>query len=242
MTNVYPDLSSEAIALRLSARAPQLAFRDHVAEHGSEAARKLYILALEYDLVYFGGRLGNLMIEIASPASPSALATHEPSSPEGVACVIRIARSVVEAGEALAADALLHEMVHVFQTATDAREPGYQGHGPGFAAKCNEIGAQLGLPPVGVKGRAKRGQAALPDCAQWPLNVRPEGYYGDAPRAGKAVARATKARKPRAAKSAPTPAQSSEDAVLVAIRALAACTPDERSAVLAQLGLAACPA
>jgi hypothetical protein len=47
---------------------------------------------------------------------------------------------------------------------------------PRFAAKCNQIGATLGLPPVGVKGRH-----GLPDCAQWPACVRPAGYYPEAP-------------------------------------------------------------
>jgi hypothetical protein len=245
MNAVYPDLSSETTAIRLAARGPQLALKAHVDAHGSTAARDLYAKAREYDLAYFGGKLGDLMIEIASPASPSALATHEPSSPEGVACVIRIARSVVEAGDALAFDALLHEMVHVFQTVTDAREPGYAGHGPGFAAKCNEIGAQLGLPAVGVKGRAKRGEPKLPDCAQWPLNVRPEGYYGDAPRAGKAVARATKSRTPgrqRRSDMGTHPSDMKADPVSVALAAMAVLCPADQAAVLAQLGLAACPA
>jgi hypothetical protein len=241
MPSCYPDLSSETTMIRLAARGPQLALRAHVDAHGSEAAQKLYRQARAYDLAYFGGKLGDLMIEIASPASPSALATHEPSSPEGVACVIRIAPSVVEAGDTLAFDVLLHEMVHVWQTMSDKREPGYQGHGPEFAAKCNEVGAALGLPPVGVKGRAKKGAVALPDCAQWPLNVRPEGYYGDAPRAGKAVARATKARQPKAARKSPAPAPVL-DPMAIALAAMAALGPADQAAVLAQLGLAACPA
>jgi hypothetical protein len=64
-------------------------------------------------------------------------------------------------------------MVHAWASEVDEDlEPGYKGHGPRFAAKCNAIGATLGLPPVGVKGRGGR-----PDCAQWPICVRPAGYY-----------------------------------------------------------------
>lgn len=57
---------------------------------------------------------------------------------------------------------------------------------------------------------------------------------------GPQLARATKARQPRPARK--SAAQKSESAILTAITALAACTPDERSEVLAQIGLAACPA
>jgi hypothetical protein len=230
----------ECNAIRLAAREPHKAMAGHVDAHGSEQAKALYELAQLYDRQYFGGQLGALFIEIAAPASPSALATHQPVSPEGVAMVIRIAPSVVDSGPALAADALLHEMIHAWQRVADKSEPGYAGHGPEFAAKCNEIGAQLGLAPVGVKGRAN-----LPDCAQWPLNVRPDGYYGEAPRAAKAVARATKAR--TRARSGRTAAPADVQARQVDPQAearlwLLACDPEQRAAVLLSLGLAACPA
>lgn len=237
MTNrIYPDQSPEATALRLQARQPHAAMAAHVAQHGSDPARRLYEQARMYDKAYFGGQLGDLVIEIASPASPSALATHEFTSPEGVAMVIRIAPSVVDAGDALAFDALLHEMVHAWQTVSDNREPGYAGHGPKFAAKCNEIGQALGLGPVGVKGRTK-GQdgARLPDCAQWPLNVRPEGYYGDAPRAQKAVGRACKSRatsgrqRPRSLGTHPSDVRPT--ALERALAALAECGPDDLEAI-----------
>lgn len=221
----------------LSAREPHKAMAGHVDAHGCTEARDLYEQARRFDELYFGGTLGPLFVEIAAPASPSALATHQPRTPEGVAMVIRIAPSVVDSGTALAHDALLHEMIHAWQTVANKREPGYAGHGPEFAAKCNEIGKVLGLGPVGVKGRG-----GLPDCAQWPLNVRPEGYYGEAPRAAKAVARAAKrpgSAKPRKAKPATVAPASAQD---VALAALLACTPDERAAVLLAMGLVACPA
>jgi hypothetical protein len=75
------------------------------------------------------------------------------------------------------ADVFLHESVHQWQhEVLNNLEPGYKGHGPLFAGRCNEIGAVLGLPrvrPAKVRGKDKD----LPSCAQWPHNVRPEGYY-----------------------------------------------------------------
>lgn len=164
---------------------------------GIDQSKAIYALAARFNQDFFSGQL-TLMVEITAPASPRAMATHQPRTPEGVECVIRIAPSVVDAGENLMADVLLHEMIHVWQATTDNREPGYAGHGPKFAAECNRIGALLGLPPVGVKGRD-----GLPDCAQWPLNVRAGSYYGAAPRATKAVATATKAPRTKVAKKAP---------------------------------------
>lgn len=234
IANVYPDLSTPAIAVRLQARQPHTAMAAHVDAHGSDAARDLYTKAAEFDSRFFGGKLGPLVIEIASPASPAALATHEASTPEGVACVIRIAPSVVNAGQALAYDALLHEMVHVWQTVAEKREPGYQGHGPNFAEKCNEIGAVLGLPPVGVKGKGPKG-VKLPDCAQWPLNVRPDGYYGTAPRAVKAVSRATKARKRAATVAAVAEPQTALERALAALSELTPSELDQMRSVMSSM-------
>jgi hypothetical protein len=77
-------------------------------------------------------------------------------------------------------------MIHAWQHEIDHdREDGYRGHGPKFARECNRIAAMLYppvpvpadaevivVPPVGVKGRE-----GLPDCAHWPMSVRPPGYY-----------------------------------------------------------------
>ncbi|NTV65411.1 MAG: hypothetical protein HGA65_18015 [Oscillochloris sp.] len=50
------------------------------------------------------------------------------------------------------------------------------GHGPAFAAMCNQIGEPLGLPPVrAMKRRGK--DKDLPSCAQWPIYVRHPLYY-----------------------------------------------------------------
>jgi hypothetical protein len=122
-------------------------------------------------------------------------------------------------------------MIHVWQAETDNREPGYAGHGPKFAAECNRIGKALGLAEVGVKGRG-----GLPDCAGWPLNVRPAGYYGDAPRAVKAVAAATKVRAPKSPKK-PKPAPPSAAETVLSL--LGALTADEREVVRGALDLLA---
>jgi hypothetical protein len=73
------------------------------------------------------------------------------------------------------ADVLMHEMIHQWQQeVTRKTEEPYHGHGPGFAAKCNEIGEALGLPPVVARNRKG---SRLPRCAQWPHNVRPPEYH-----------------------------------------------------------------
>lgn len=202
----------------IATRAVHAAMAASVKADGNVSSQALYTTAAEYNAAHFGGLLTAIMVEITTPGSPRALATHEPKTPEGVDCVIRIAPSVVAAGDKLAFDVLLHEMIHVWQTETDNREPGYAGHGPKFAAECNRIGAALGLAPVGVKGRD-----GLPDCAQWPLNVRPEGYYGESPRATKAVKAATKARAPKS----PRPAVAPVSKVDAALALLVGMTPEE---------------
>jgi hypothetical protein len=195
-----------------------------VSAFGILEAQDMYKTASRFNDEFFGGILTAIMVEITTPGSPSALATHEPRTPEGVDCVVRVSPSVVMASKELAHDVLLHEMIHVWQAETENREPGYAGHGPKFAAKCNEIGSKLGLNPVSVKGKE-----GLPDCAQWPLNVRPDGYYGASVRATKAVARATKARK-TAAKTPKAP-KAKRDMVAEVLALLAEMSPEEREIV-----------
>lgn len=72
-------------------------------------------------------------------------------------------------------DVLLHEAIHQWQHEVSRNpEESYHGHGPGFTAQCNRIGADLGLPQVVTKNRKG---SKLPRSAQWPHNVRPPGYY-----------------------------------------------------------------
>ncbi len=100
--------------------------------------------------------------------------------PHGIQSLIRVAPRAIKRGALFAADVLLHEMVHQWCCeVVEDDERGYRGHGPQFAKKCNEIGKQLGLADVAARGK----RVGLPDCAAWPMNVRPEGYYP--PTAGK---------------------------------------------------------
>lgn len=191
MSNTKNTAASEIIATRAVHRA----LAASVDSQGVDQAKALYHAALDYNARFFDGALLPVAIMIATPGSARALATHTHRSFEGVDSLVRIAPAVVEASAELALDALLHEMVHITCHEQGDDEPGYSGHGPVFAAKCNAIGAALGLAEVGVKGRDGK-----PDCAQWPLNVRPAGYYGVSIKATKAVARATKKSAPRAAK------------------------------------------
>lgn len=214
--------------LIVSTRAGHAAMAASVATAGLACSQDLYKAAADFNATHFAGVLTAILVEIAAPGSPRALATHEPRTPEGVDCMIRIAPGVVEAGTKLAHDVLLREMIHVWQAETDNREPEYAGHGPKFAAKCNEIGKALGLAEVGVKGRG-----GLPDCAQWPLNVRPEGYYGNAPRAQKAVAKAAKR------KSAPKEPKAAVAPLDAAVAAYEALSEDEQVCFRDRLGLGA---
>jgi len=158
-------------------RVPHQATRAVVEALGGEAPRALYRAFDRMNATYFGSALGAPLLFITQTASPRALGDYIGRDVHGLRSRIRIAPKALARGERFAEDVLLHELVHAWQSEIDGdAEDGYKGHGPRFAAKCNEIGTALGLPPVGVKGR--RG---LPDCAQWPMCVRPAGYYPPAP-------------------------------------------------------------
>jgi hypothetical protein len=154
-------------------RAPHVATGKIVEQRGEEPARRLYAAFAEYDARFFSGKLGSPLVLITQAQSTRTHGDYVPRDILGLESRIRIAPAAVRRGERFALDVLLHEMIHAWQheLARDL-ETGYRGHGPAFAAECNRIGAQLGLPPVGVKGRG-----GLPDCAHWPMCVRPEGYY-----------------------------------------------------------------
>jgi hypothetical protein len=190
-------MNATASAAALSApleRRPHKATRAVVETLGEEAPRALYRAFDAYNAEHFAGALGAPLIFLTQTSGPRALGDYIGRDVHGLRSRVRIAPGVVARGELFALDVLLHEMVHAWasEVASDP-EHGYRGHGPVFAAKCNEIGAKLGLPPVGVKGRK-----GLPDCAQWPLCVRPAGYY---PTAAPPKQRRSKA--PRTPTSAP---------------------------------------
>lgn len=155
-------------------RAPALAHRRLAAAEPTEfpAPAILYERFDAWNARFFGGRLQQALIMITNCAL-RALADYCPADVNGIRSRIRIAPHLwVKGGGRLLLDSLLHEMVHAWCHEIEQDiEPGYRGHGPKFAAKCNEIGAILGLPDVAPKGRNGK-----PDCAHWP--IRPDGYYG----------------------------------------------------------------
>ncbi len=154
-------------------RLPHEATRAVVDTLGDEAPRALYRAFDEFNAEHFKGKLGAPLLFITQTASPRALGDYIGRDVHGLRSRIRLSPKVLDRGERFAMDVLLHEMVHAWQSEVDGdTEQGYRGHGPRFAAKCNEIGGKLGLPPVSEKGRH-----GMPDCAQWPICVRPEGYY-----------------------------------------------------------------
>jgi hypothetical protein len=156
-------------------RAPHLATRVVVAEHGVELAKELYNEFERMNGEYFGSRLAQALILITPAQSARTLADYIGRDEHGLESRIRISKKTASLGLQFAADALMHELVHAWMHEVENDgENGYRGHGPKFAAKCNEIGAKLGLPEVGVKGRDGK-----PDCKAWPMCVRPEGFYGD---------------------------------------------------------------
>jgi hypothetical protein len=155
-------------------RAPHRATRAVVEAEGQQLVRHLYAAFDEFNRAYFDGQLGEPLI-LVTFTSPRALGDHQRRDVHGLQSVIRVHPKTVRRGEAFSRDVLLHEMVHVWQgEVLGDLEEGYRGHGPKFAEKCTAIGRALELPEVGVKGRK-----GLPDCAGWPVNVRPAGFYGD---------------------------------------------------------------
>lgn len=162
------------------------ALRASIAERGTEQARALVDAFDRFNRDLFAVRLSKPAVLVTPPASGRAWADHATRDHHGIQSVIRIGPRAMSMGERFALDVLLHEMVHQYVTEVESvDERSYRGHGPRFAAVCNTIGAVLGLPEVFVKPRGKganRGavDASRPDCAQWPICVRPEGYYGDA--------------------------------------------------------------
>jgi hypothetical protein len=161
-------------AARVDERAPHRATRAVVDVEGHELVRELYTAFDRFNREHFAGQLAAPLI-LVTYTSPRALGDHQTKDAHGLRSVVRIHPRTLERGALFACDVVLHEMVHVWQSeiAGDT-ENGYRGHGPVFARQCNAIGERLGLPAVGVKGRK-----GLPDCAQWPINVRPAGYYGN---------------------------------------------------------------
>ena len=159
------------------ARLAHVALAAQVREQGTDCARALYEATQTFNAELFAGALLPLFVELTPPGSLRALADYRPRSQEGVDSHIRIGAKVVEKGARYALDVLLHEMMHAYcfeilGVEKDKTEKTYGWHGPKWAAQCNRVGRMLGLAEVFVKGRGG------PNAAQWPMCVRPAGYYG----------------------------------------------------------------
>jgi hypothetical protein len=166
-------LERQLVSVNDDIRATHRAAAVSVRKHGTEPAQLLLEAFERFNAAYFGNRLAAPLVLIMNPTSARAYGDYCAKDVHGLESRIRVAPRVFAKGHLFVLDVLLHEMVHAFcNEVLRDQEPGYRGHGPVFARACNTIGELLGLPPVAEKGR--RG---LPDCAQWPLNVRPEGYY-----------------------------------------------------------------
>lgn len=140
---------------------------------------------------YFDGKLNVPYILLSSPTSAKAIGDYSCASSLGGKGQIRLRVSVltgshkmVKSGEKykkgrwlIVCDILLHEMIHQWQHEIDGdMEESYHGHGASFRDKCNEIGEVLGLGKVRTS-KARGADKALPSCASFPHNVRPDDYY-----------------------------------------------------------------
>jgi len=144
----------------------------------------------EANQAYYGGVLVPPIILLAEPSNPRRLGDCSPISGWGAESQIRIRPSLLagthpnvregnhdpEGLFRFVADVLLHEQIHQWQQeVTGQREESYHGHGPRFCAKCNEIGAALGLAQVIVKTRPQVPMTG--HCSEWPYTARPFSYY-----------------------------------------------------------------
>lgn len=173
--------SAEQGARRVDPRAPARALAALVRQDGLEAPKAVYRAFEDHNREHFGAELGQSMILLTHPSSPRTLGDYVPKDQHGIPSRIRIAPKCERFGLLYVLDVLLHEMVHAWQyEVIEDLEVGYEGHGPLFARKCNEIGAKLELGEVAPKGRGGK-----PKAAHWPICVRPPGYYGpNDPRSG----------------------------------------------------------
>ncbi len=153
--------------------------------------------ALLYDLwegwneEFFEGILVPPLVQLAEPGQTHCYGDCSPySGLAGIRSRIRLRPSILggtlrdlkhgsrnpEGLRRFLEDVLLHEMIHQWhQEVTGAHDESWSGHGPAFSAKANEIGENLGLPPV--RRTCKQRDGDEPSPSQWPADVRPGGYY-----------------------------------------------------------------
>lgn len=172
---VPPSAESSADSAAVSPYDVANTLRAVIQQDGTEGAKLLYVAFDVFNRAFFGGELPPATLLWTAPGSPRAYADHIAADEHGIRFRIRVSPSIRKYGAKFVLDVVLHEMVHAACNHLDQDgEHGYKGHGPKFAARCNAIGKLLGLAEVSPKGRGGK-----PDCAQWPLNVRPLGYYGE---------------------------------------------------------------
>lgn len=162
-----------ADTINLEARFAAAAIEKQARVQGQPISVALYDAARLFNADYFAGALLPCAVEVTTPGSQRALADYRPKTVEGIESHIRISPRAVKRGFRFAADVLLHEMMHAFcyEVIGDI-EPKWGYHGPIWTAQCNKVGRMMRLGEVFVKGRGG------PNSAQWPLCLRPLGYYG----------------------------------------------------------------
>jgi hypothetical protein len=161
----------------------------HARAQGGYTAR-LYRLWEAWNLQFFGGEMTPALILLAEPSNPRRLGDCSPYAGVGdIRSRIRIRPSILEGNlrylrtrarkglERYCEDVLLHEMIHQYaQEITGENDDSYNGHGPAFSAKANEIGKAIGIPEVRRTYKARDGEDMV-SPAHWPHAARDPEYY-----------------------------------------------------------------
>jgi hypothetical protein len=194
-------MNSTATVNEATARRAVFDYASTAAEAWTEELERFGALWRKFNEQFFDGALDEPHISIGSPTSPKAAGEFHKIGGDGLRSLILIRRTHVDGtfnrgkvplpGQTLRyfredhglelrwrhlADILLHEQIH--QAQYQLGSPSKTKHDVDFAAMCNAVGDQLGLRHV-VSRRRKNDPSRLPIAANWPFNVRPEGYYGD---------------------------------------------------------------
>ncbi len=98
------------------ARAPHVATGAVVETQGGLAAQRLYAAFGKYNARFFGGKLGAPLVLITQAQSLRTLGDYVARDVMGLESRIRIAPAAVRRGRRFAADVLLHEMIHAWQS------------------------------------------------------------------------------------------------------------------------------
>lgn len=170
--------------------------------------QRLQRVAAEFAACHLPG-LECPQIRLGTPSHPSACVQYQAGSSGGIILVrssllggthpsVREGDPFREGRLRYVSDLIARELLRAFSVEVlNSPELAYRGHGPRFRDLANQIGAQLGLPPV--RGGKKRGKERdLPSCAEWPVCVRDPEYYLGALRAAPAPTKGDRLTKLRA--------------------------------------------